>query len=913
MKAIRLRCRGLVTEPSGLAAGQMDALELAENVMLRRSDLIEPRPGFTRPAGLVASPGGTYLPKSLHALHNEVGAATDDLLIASRNDASAWDFRWAFDGSTVAGLDAPPTDGFMDHASVQARGSLYLTTTAGLRKIEKIAAAYTALKPIYSVGAVELTLSSAGTPQMLATGNTVAYRVCVRRTDANGYITRTDPSPYQRISNSSGATRDVVVRVPLPAYIVSGDVLEIYRSKIVTGATVTAVPSDEMYLAYEQTLGVAGPSVVSITDNNMEGTLGRALYTNGTVEGIAQANEPPPVAHEVAYWRDVLWLANTVGRFRLDTTYRPTGPTLYTSSLGVRTYTGDFTSGSAVITNIASTAGVIVGQLVFDGATPLAVGTNVAANTKVVSFTATTITMSNNALATQAGATFQTSDIVKVGSTELYAFSSTVENDRAFFSAALNPRGTIAALAYIVSLKDTLVYAVYDDTSTDATAVGLTFIEREAAVGNTAFTVYTTRSDQFSPALGTSITSGQASTRDALDNGLAWSKVREPEAVPLVQQARVGRDDRRICRLVPLRDALLVFTEGGLYRITGDPPNAWRIDPMDPNLDVYVPDAVTRIEDTAYALTNRGVIAATDFGVEALSDPVIGRSLRPTEITYRYGYTASREGLFMAAHPRRRLVVLALSGGSLSQETWYVWSLSTRTWTTWRMRVGGSRGALYVDQRGTWLVPRRLTTWEVREERSAEVDADLVRDVARSITISSTGGDGKTITLSAGDGWFPAVGDVVQQGGTEVTVNGVSGATSFTVDAAGLNPAAATAVEVIAADVQWAPIMPADPHRVALWREVLLSLEASFSGNYTTLPVTLGASHDRDSTFRSVSATYTFGSATEEQTLRAFLSRQVARAARIRPRVQIARPDIYWSITGLSLVYEPVSERTARA
>ena len=65
---------------------------------------------------------------------------------------------------------------------------------------------------------------------------------------------------------------------------------------------------------------------------------------------------------------------------------------------------------------------------------------------------------------------------------------------------------------------------------------------------------------------------------------LYWSKIQEPEAVPLLNFTDVGDRNRDILALVPLDRALIVFKEDGIYSVTGSAPSSWIVDEIDTTL-----------------------------------------------------------------------------------------------------------------------------------------------------------------------------------------------------------------------------------------------------------------------------------------------------------------------------------------
>jgi hypothetical protein len=90
----------------------------------------------------------------------------------------------------------------------------------------------------------------------------------------------------------------------------------------------------------------------------------------------------------------------------------------------------------------------------------------------------------------------------------------------------------------------------------------------------------TATGSNFSPLIPTSGTT-YISTNDRLQNAIMWSKVDEPEAVPLVNIDYVGSSNDPILKIVGLRDAVFIIKEKeGVYQLTGEAP-PFNIDEFD--------------------------------------------------------------------------------------------------------------------------------------------------------------------------------------------------------------------------------------------------------------------------------------------------------------------------------------------
>lgn len=284
-----------------------------------------------KPPGIVTSIGRMLI-RNPGVLETRYGyAAVGSGTWATNADASAL-YVWN-DGGTTAYIVLKSTtlsystDGttFNDYsgsfaaASVhmrfaEAKQNLYLTSAAGVYRLD----AYNGTPTVAGTQKpLAITTTSAGAGTAVVDGSARAYRACLKFTDANGNVFRSAPSGRCVIRNSGGSTINVTVVTTLPTGLSTSYVLELYASAGTTSAT--DEPSDEMGLVYETFLDsgeVSGRSI-SITDVVPDAMRGATGYFCPSQEGIAQSNERPPLANDVAWFKDSMLYAGTTGKHRL--------------------------------------------------------------------------------------------------------------------------------------------------------------------------------------------------------------------------------------------------------------------------------------------------------------------------------------------------------------------------------------------------------------------------------------------------------------------------------------------------------------------------------------------------------------------------------------------------------------------
>jgi hypothetical protein len=208
---------------------------------------------------------------------------------------------------------------------------------------------------------------------------------------------------------------------------------------------------------------------------------------------------------------------------------------------------------------------------------------------------------------------------------------------------------------------------------------------QERGIGGAVFTVTSSRGGAYSPVIPSSGTT-YASTNTSQQNGVAVSKVGQPEAVPLVNLLPVGAADQAGYRILPLTDAVYVLKADGVFRITGDNPSNLVVTVAYPDTILTVPESAVVLNNSIYAYTNQGIVTINQSEPQLLSFPIEDQLLPLQTIAdfagmcYGVAYPADRKYVFGSptestdTHP--------------TQE--WVYNYITQAWTRWdRETTGG--------------------------------------------------------------------------------------------------------------------------------------------------------------------------------------------------------------------------------
>lgn len=179
---------------------------------------------------------------------------------------------------------------------------------------------------------------------------------------------------------------------------------------------------------------------------------------------------------------------------------------------------------------------------------------------------------------------------------------------------------------------------------TSSTRPGLFYVEayKTDAAGDSAFTTSVPAKFQLSDGY----VPGAIMPTGAMPNGLAFSKPMRADAVPPVNRLTAGPADSRILRIMPFRDRLLVFTDYGIYQVTGRTFADFSVSPFDLGYRLMGRELVAECDEKIYAWCNEGIIEIDDGGVRVISapiEPTIEAALVVAGSAAAYGY-ALRDG-----------------------------------------------------------------------------------------------------------------------------------------------------------------------------------------------------------------------------------------------------------------------------
>lgn len=326
MQELVLKVKGLFTHPSDLSAVPQGALSIADDVVVDKEEIAEPRRGYSR--SFVGFSSGTFRANKLFSYQDYLLAQYSTDLLAyysTKLDTPAANFTGSGAWTAVAGSYAPPTDQKMRAA--EANQNFYFTSSAGIYKMDAFNAT-----PVRSgaVKALDINASvSASVSVWLVNNYRTAFRVVWGYRDANNNLILGAPSQRESFKNTAGTTKAVTLRITIPVGVTTSWFYQVYRAAAVDNTSADTEPNDEMGLVYE-----ANPNNTDLTngyvqfdDITPDELRGATIYTAASQQGLASGNEQPPLAKDIAVYKNHLFYASTTSKHRFFLTLLAVGGT----------------------------------------------------------------------------------------------------------------------------------------------------------------------------------------------------------------------------------------------------------------------------------------------------------------------------------------------------------------------------------------------------------------------------------------------------------------------------------------------------------------------------------------------------------------------------------------------------------
>lgn len=473
-------------------------------------------------------------------------------------------------------------------------------------------------------------------------------------------------------------------------------------------------------------------------------------------------------------------------------------------------------------------------------------------------------------------------------------------------SAAQNIADTAQSLVKVINqyAANTSIYAYYMSGYDELP--GQILLEKRT-IDQVSFTVTTSRAAAFNLDDG-------VSDNEEYINGLAWSKDNQAEHVPASHLQRVGSNNFPIRRILALRDSLFILKDDGVFRVTGA-SGTWTIAPLDTSTKIIAPDSAIVVNNQIYCLSDQGIVAISDLGVEIKSIPIEDQIKELISIDYDKLKTLSYG---ISYETDRKFILFTIGAASDTYPTQaFVFNTITSKWTTWNKGlvhgfVNPDDDKLYFAQGGTH---------HIFQERKTFTANDFCDESLSGYNIVSY--SDLVVELDSIDDI--EIGDVLYESAANYSIITEIDAVLSTVTVSNLKTwtvGAVTIIKAIDCELEFTNITNDNPGVMKIYQEVAwLFREKNFATGTTSFYTDLSGGYD-DTTITGDYGTGSWGGfpwgtipwggVLRPKPIRVFVMREKSRGSLLSVRLKIKNAFAAWAMNGLSVQFEYVSERMTR-
>lgn len=456
------------------------------------------------------------------------------------------------------------------------------------------------------------------------------------------------------------------------------------------------------------------------------------------------------------------------------------------------------------------------------------------------------------------------------------------------------------------SASNTTYYGYYISGFNDLP--GKILIE-ERSVGGASVAATSSQGTAYSPTLPTSGTA-VSSTVDTNRNGIYFSKLQQPEAVPLVNLLFAGNADNDILRILPLRDSVIILKTDGVFRITGSSDANFQVDPFDLTCRIFSPESAVVLANEVWMLSDQGVVSVSDTGTQVRSRPIenqlialFGDALdKVKSLSFGVAYETDR----------KYILFTVTSNADTAPAQAFVFNTFTSTWTRWTR----SQTAGFVNPVDNKLYLGDATSSKTNIERKTYTYTDFVDESRGAYTVTAVDNELKTLTVTSVSG--VEVGDLVFQTSTlfanVVAVDNVTNTITLSSSA----PFTVAPVEIlkgISCKLEWNPQAADNPGQIRQMQEIValfrstrfysafFRFRSELSQNFDTVEV-FGASQGGWGLFGWGEVPW--GGNLDPKNLRTYVTQDKQYCSQFTFQLEIKNGYSDWKLQGISIPYNTI-------
>lgn len=453
------------------------------------------------------------------------------------------------------------------------------------------------------------------------------------------------------------------------------------------------------------------------------------------------------------------------------------------------------------------------------------------------------------------------------------------------------------------STSNTLYYGYYVSGYNDLP--GQMLVE-ERGIGGSAIVFTSNNGSAFNPVIPSS-GSTYTSDNEETQNRVYYSKLGQPEAVPIVNYFNIGSKDFPIQRIIPLRDSVFIFKEDGVFRILGEDPTSLRTQIFDNTATIIGANTAVELANTIYLYSDQGVVSCSDNGISIMSLPIEDQLFKLEVLT---GFTSTAHAVAYESDRKYIFFTKTFAGDSTSSQAW-VYNQVTNAWTKWLLRstcahifdgkmyFGGANGYVYQERK----------SYSIADYKDEDYDVFINGVTGNQVALNSV--------LNVN------VGNILYKSGLNSYISAVSGTTGsgvVTVEDVGFTTGSAVVYSSIPCLVEWAQESAQNPGILKHFREVTLLMRNS---EFKTLEIGFTSSLDNNPEYVEIEpqlegqwGSFAWGSLpwgggliSRPIPIRTYVPITKARASWLFLRVRSNKSESNFGIAGASIIFTPMSER----
>lgn len=224
-------------------------------------------------------------------------------------------------------------------------------------------------------------------------------------------------------------------------------------------------------------------------------------------------------------------------------------------------------------------------------------------------------------------------------------------------------------------------------------------------------------------------------------NRIYYSKVSQPEAVPILNYLDVGSRDSEILRIFALRDSLMIFKEDGLYRLSGE-TTPFTVSLFDVGLKLIAADSLDEVNNTLFGWTTQGIQAVTESGATIVSRDIDVDILPKAQFS---GFSTNTWGIGYDSDNAYYVWTLEENGDTVPT-IGYVYNTLTNSWSTYNKSktcgiINSSDDKLYLGAGDTNFIEQERRDFSRTDyadrETVTSLDANKYVNAGQGIILSS--------------------------------------------------------------------------------------------------------------------------------------------------------------------------------